>query len=99
MQRRRTRQFHITLLSVFGFSFLFLGALLLFGAKMMTLSYESVMGAVFFLMSAATASFLAFSFVPYFQNDRRWYGISALLTLVFFASVIVVWQIPTVGGM
>lgn len=98
MQRRRTRQFHITLLSVFGFSLAFLGTLLLFGAKMASLSYESMMGGVFFVMTAATASFLTFSFVPYFRTDRRWYGISALLTLVFFASAVVVWQIPAVGG-
>ncbi len=96
--QRRTRQFRITLLSVFGFSLVFLGTLLLFGAKMASMSYEGMMGGLFFVMTVATASFLTFSFVPYFQSDRRWYGISALLALVFFVSAIVVWQIPIAKG-
>lgn len=97
MIRQRTRYFKITLLSSLGFSAAFLAVLALFGAQLANAHLQSLTDAVFTLMALAAGSFLLFSFTPYFRGDRRWYSISALLTLAFFMGAVIVWQLPVAG--
>ena len=97
MQQRRTQHFKITFLSVSTVSTLFLAWLALFGMKLAATHFQGVLDAVFSVMMMATVSFLAFSFLPYFHGDKRWYSISALLTAVFFASAVMLWSAPLPG--
>lgn len=99
MQKRRTKHFQITLLSVAAASTVFLGWLGFFGMKLARTHFNGVLEAVFAVMMLATVSFLAFSFLPYFQGDKRWYSISALLTAVFFAGAVMLWSAPLNGVM
>ena len=94
MQQRRTQHFKITFFSVSTASTLFLAWLAMFGMKIAATHFQGVLDAVFAVMMLATASFLAFSFLPYFHGDRRWYSISALLTAVFFAGAVMLWSAP-----
>ena len=97
MQKRRTHHFKITLYTVLGASALFLTCLLLFGKGLVATQFSLVNDCVFSVMTLAVGSFLAFSFVPYFHGDKRWYSISALLTAVFFVGTVVLWQAPITG--
>ena len=97
MQRRRTQQFKITFLSVSTAATLFLAWLAMFGMKLAATHFRGVLDAVFSVMMLATVSFLAFSFLPYFNGDKRWYSISALLTVVFFVSAVMLWSAPLTG--
>ena len=99
MQQRRTRHFKITLLSVLGASALFLLCLALFGKAIALSNFTLILDCVFAVMVLAVASFLAFSFMPYFHGDKRWYSISALLTAVFFVGAVILWQVPVTGAM
>ena len=93
MKKLRTRYFQITLLIALGFSALFLGWMLLFGKRLALTHFDGIADAVFGVFGLATASFLAFCFIPYFRGDRRWYSISALFTLVFCLGSAMMWQI------
>ena len=97
MQQLRTKHFQITFLSVTAASTIFLGWLGLFGMKLAATHFNGVLEAVFAVMMLATVSFLAFSFLPYFHGDKRWYSISALLTAVFFAGAVMLWSAPLNG--
>lgn len=98
MQKRRTHCFKMTLLAVSGASALFLAWLLLFGRGLAAAHFQGILDCVFAVMALAAGSFLAFSFLPYFHGDKRWYSISALLTAVFFAGAVVLWQAPISGA-
>lgn len=77
-----------------GFSALFLAWLLLFGRGIACSHFEEISYCVFSVIVIAAASFLAFCFIPYFQGDKRWFAIPALLTVVFLAGTVVLWQTP-----
>ena len=94
MKKRRTRHFKITLWTVTGVGALFLGWFALFGRSLAVSHFKGVADSVFAVMALAVGSFLLFSFYPYFHGDRRWYSISALLTLVFFVGTAMLWQTP-----
>ena len=97
MQQRRTKHFQISLLSVTGVSTLFLAWMGLFGMKLAQTHFNGVLEAVLAVMMLTAVSFLAFSFMPYFHGDKRWYAISALLTAVFFMGTGMLWAVPLNG--
>lgn len=97
MQKRRTQHFKATLYTALGASAIFLGCLFLFGTKLTATYFSLVNACVFSVMALAVGSFLTFSFLPYFNGDKRWYSISALLTAVFFVGTVVLWQTPITG--
>lgn len=92
MKTLRTRYFKITLFTVLGLSALFLGFLLLFGRRLAVSNLSGVASPLLAVFALATASFLAFCFLPYFHGDRRWYVISGVLTLVFCFGAALLWQ-------
>ena len=94
MKARRTRYFRYALFASLGFSALFIGWFVLFGRRLAPAHFGGVTGAVFSVMALATLSFLVFCFLPYFRGDRRWYSISALLTVVFLVGAAMLWQVP-----
>ena len=94
MKRLRTRHFYIALYSALGFSAIFLGWFALFGRRLALTHFDGIMDIVLAVFVLAAASFLAFCFVPYFRGDRRWYSISALLTVVFLTGAAMLWQVP-----
>ena len=94
MQKIRTRRFHLVLRLSLCFSVLFLGFLLLFGKQLAMHNFALMTDCVFAVMMSATASFLAVCFAPYFRGDKRWFAIPALLTVLFFVSTVVLWQLP-----
>ena len=98
MQKRRTHYFHITLGASTALSTLFLAVIALFGRTLAASNFRGITDCVFAVMALAAGSFLVFSFLPYFQGDRRWYAISAILTVVFFLSAVLVWQMPYGGA-
>ena len=97
MQKRRTQYFHITLGASGAFSALFLAVIAIFGRTLASTNFNGITDCVFAVMALAAGSFLVFSFLPYFQGDRRWYSISALLTVVFFLSAVLLWQVSPIG--
>jgi len=99
MQKRRTHHFKITLRIALCASGLLLGALALFGKHFAGESFGLLVNVIFSLFALAAASFLLFSFAPYFRGDKRWYSISALLTVAFFIGSAMIWQMPTAGAM
>ena len=94
MKRIRTRCFNMTLGIAGGASALFLIWFATLGKTLARTHFQGVADVVFSVLVLAAASFLAFSFLPYFHGDRRWYSISALLTLVFFVGAAMLWQVP-----
>ena len=76
---------------------LFLIWLAAFGRDLAVEYFKGVTDAVFAVLLLAVSSFFAFSFFPFFKGDKRWFSISALLTLVFFVGASMLWSIPTVG--
>jgi len=98
MKKRRTHQFKITLTSVSAASILFLLWIALFGKQLAQTQFRGVADAVFAVMALAVGSFLAFSFLPYFRGEKRWYSISALLTLVFFVGTAMLFSVPLPAG-
>lgn len=96
MKATRTRRFQIVLYAAIGFSALFLVWLFLFGRQLAVTHFQGITDAVFAVLALAAGSFLTFCFLPYFQGERRWYSISALLTAVFLAGAVMLWQIPMV---
>lgn len=100
MKKRRTHQFKITLWSVSAASASFLLWIAFFGKTLAQTSFRGVADAVFAVMALAVGSFLAFSFLPYFHGEKRWYSISALLTVVFFVGAGMLFSVPVqVGGL
>lgn len=97
MQKIRTRYFFYTLRGVLSFSALFLGWFALFGRDLATTHFRGMTELVFSVLAMAVLSFLAFVFVPFFKGDKRWFAISALLTVVFFAGTAMLWQVPVTG--
>ena len=93
MKRLRTRRFYHALYGALGFSALFLAWFGLFGQKLAVAHFEGIANMVFGVFVLAAASFLVFCFFPYFKGDRRWYSISALLTLVFCVGTALLWQV------
>ncbi len=98
MYQRKTKRFHFALSVSAAGSLLFLLLLAILGRSLAAGSYRGLTDALFVVMSLATASFVAFSFFPYFRGDKRWYSISALLTAAFFIGAVIVWQAPIAGG-
>ena len=97
MQKRRTHYFHMTLGASSAFSALFLAVIAIFGRTLAASNFRGVTDCVFAVMALAAGSFLVFSFLPYFHGDRRWYTISALLTVVFFVAAVLLWQMSPYG--
>ena len=98
MQKRRTHHFKVTLYTVLSVSAVFLTCLMMFGKGFTAAHFSVINDCVFSVMALAVASFLTFSFLPYFQGDKRWYSISAVLTAVFFVGTVVLWQAPITGA-
>ena len=98
MLQRKTHYFKVTLGAVTGLSALFLIILALFGKALAAAHFQGITDCVFAVMALAVGSFLLFSFLPYFQGEKRWYSISALLTAVFFASAVMLWQATLTGA-
>ncbi|MBQ9760024.1 MAG: hypothetical protein IJW16_01615 [Clostridia bacterium] len=92
MKKIRTRNFFRTLKIVGGLSAIFLLWLIVLGKKLATEHFDGLTMGVFAIFGIAAASFLLFSFMPYFKGDRRWYSISAMLTSVFFIGLVVLWN-------
>ena len=92
MKKMRTRYFKMTLGGAIAFSALFLGLLVVFGKQLAATHFDGLLDCVFAVLALAAASFLVFSFLPYFRGDKRWYAISALLVLVFFVGSAMLWQ-------
>lgn len=92
MKKIRTRNFFRTLKIVSSFSVCFLLWMLILGGKLATEHFDNITMSVFAVLALAAISFLIFSFMPYFRGDRRWYSISAILTSVFFVSLVIVWN-------
>lgn len=98
MKKIRTRNFFLTLKIASAFSACFLLWMLILGRKLAVNHFEPITTSVFFVFGIAAASFLTFCFVPYFKGDRRWFAIPAMLTSVFFLSLVVLWNIPMPGA-
>ncbi|MBR2927008.1 MAG: hypothetical protein IKC31_05485 [Clostridia bacterium] len=98
MKKIRSRRFYKTFFAVACFSALFLGCLYWFSGQLAERYFTLLTYSVFSVMALSTASFLAICFAPYFRGDRRWFAIPALLTVVFFAGVMLLWQLPIPGG-
>ena len=94
MQKIRTRHFKNTLHAVLGFGAAFLIWFFLFGRELAAQYFNRVADGIFGILLLAAICFLAVCFVPYFRGDKRWFAIPALLTVFFFAGVILLWQIP-----
>lgn len=95
MKKIRTRNFFLTLKLVSAFSAGFLLWMLVLGRKLAIEHFDGVTVGVFAVFALAAASVLAFSFVPYFRGDKRWFSIPAMLTTVFLVSLVVLWNVPT----
>ena len=98
MQKKRTRRFRIVWRSALAFSAGFLIMLALLMKTFAAQYFDLLTDCVFCILALAAVSFLSVCFAPYFRGDRRWYAIPALLTVVFFASVILLWQVPLSNG-
>lgn len=94
MKKIRTRHFRIALSTASICSALFLLWFAIFGTKLAETHFTGVADAVFAVLVLAASSFIGFCFFPYFRGDRRWYSISALLTLVFLVGAAMLWQVP-----
>lgn len=94
MKQIRTRHFKIALSASAVFSAVLLLFFILFGKSIASVYFDGMTELAFSVIGLAAGSFLAFSFIPYFHGDRRWYSISALLTVVFFGCAVVLWQVP-----
>ena len=97
MQKRRTHHFKLTLAISALSSGLVIALLALFGKQLSQGSLNLATNCIFAVLVLAAASFLIFSFFPYFRGDKRWYSISALLTVAFFAGAAILWQLPLYG--
>lgn len=94
MKKIKTRNFHLTLKIVLGFSAAFLLWMLMLGKQLAEEHFDDVTTGVFAVFAVAAISFLAFCFLPYFKGDRRWFSIPAILTSVFFVSLVMLWNTP-----
>ncbi|MBQ2735564.1 MAG: hypothetical protein IJF33_06995 [Clostridia bacterium] len=90
----RTKKFYLSLKIVSGFSVAFLMWMLLLGKKLAASHFDNVTASVFAVLAIAAVCFLAFSFLPYFKGDKRWFSIPAILTGVFFVSLVIIWNAP-----
>ncbi len=94
MKKIRTRHFKIALSVSLASSALFLLWFAIFGVRLAQTHFQGMADAVFAVLVLAAASFLGFCFFPYFRGDKRWYSISALLTVVFLVGAAMLWQVP-----
>ncbi len=94
MKSIRTRRFRGALLTASVFSALFLVLIAAFGKQLVPQYFSILLGAVFFVLILATASFLAICFAPYFRHEKRWFAIPAMLTVLFFISAVWIWRLP-----
>ena len=95
MKKIRTRNFFLTLKLVSAFSAGFLLWMLSLGRRLAIEHFDGVTVGVFAIFALAAASLLAFTFMPYFRGDKRWFSIPAMLTTVFLVSLVVLWNVPT----
>lgn len=98
MKRRRTMIFKRTFLGVGAICSVFLGWFAFFGISLAETHFQTLADGVFSILAIAVGSLLLFSFFPYFRGDKRWYSISALLTVAFFVGTVILWQAPVTGG-
>ena len=98
MKKIRTRNFFLTLKIVLGFSVAFLMFLLVLANRLASTHFDDMAMVAFSVFAVAAMSFLAFCFLPYFKGDRRWFSIPAILTSVFFVSLIILWNCPMPGA-
>ena len=94
MKLIRTKKFYLSLKIASVFSAAFLGWMLFLGRNLATSHFENVTASVFAVFAIAALCFLAFSFLPYFKGDKRWFSIPAILTGVFFVSLVMIWNAP-----
>lgn len=98
MKKIKTRRFRKAFYGSLGFSAVFLLWMSLFGKELAVQYFDGILGCLCAVFGGAALSFVVFCFVPYFHGDKRWFSISAVLTLAFFAGTCMLWQIP-LGGM
>ena len=94
MKMIRTKKFYLSLKIASGFSVAFLAWMLLLGKNLAASHFDNVTASVFAVLAIAAVCFLAFSFFPYFRGDKRWFSIPAILTCVFFISLVMIWNAP-----
>ena len=94
MKKIRTRHFFRALKTVSAFSAGFLLWMLVLGRELVISNFDAVTISVFGIFGLAAISLLAFCFVPYFRGDKRWFSIPAILTSVFFVSLVMIWNVP-----
>ncbi len=94
MKKIKTRRFFKAFYTSLGLSAAFLLWMVLFGRGLAAEHFDGVTGGVFALLALAAGSFLAFSFLPYFHGDKRWFAIPSVLTVAFFAGAAILWQVP-----
>ena len=97
MKKIKTQRFFKSLYIALGASAAFLLWMLVFGKNLAVHHFNGVTAGVFSVLAIAAVSFLAFCFFPYFQGDKRWFSIPSLLTVTFFVSASMLWQVP-MGG-
>lgn len=97
MKKIKTRQFLKAFYTSLGISAVFLLWMAAFGCRLAMDHFDGVTVGVFAFLALAAISFLAFSFVPYFHGDKRWFAIPSLLTVVFFTGTAMLWQVPIAG--
>ncbi len=98
MKKIRTRNFFLTLKIVLGFSAAFLLFMLMLGQRLAAEHFDDMAMGAFSVFAVASMSFLAICFLPYFKGDRRWFSIPAILTSVFFVSLVILWNCPMPGA-
>ena len=98
MKKIRTRNFFLALKIVLGFSAAFLLFMLMLGQRLAAEHFDDMAMGAFSVFAVASMSFLAICFLPYFKGDRRWFSIPAILTSVFFVSLVILWNCPMPGA-
>lgn len=94
MKKIRTRRFRKTFYASLGVCTLFTLWFAIFGRRIAVTNFEGMTELVFCFLLVSVASFFAFCFLPCFCGEKRWYGISALYALVFFAGTGMLWYLP-----
>ncbi len=97
MKKIKTRQFFKAFYTSLGLCAAFLLWMMIFGRGVAAEHFDGVTVGVFAVLVLATVTFLAFSFLPYFRGDRRWFAIPSVLTVAFFIGTAILWQVPTAG--
>lgn len=97
MRQDRNFLFRRTLIAVLAASAVLIGFLLLFGKTLAAVSIYLLLVPVFLFFAAAVFGYLAISFLPLFRNDRRWYAIPVILTVIFFIGAALLWRCAPVA--